>query len=1152
VAGESSKPESIFFAALEKPTAEEQAAYLDQACGQDTDLRRRVEKLLAAQPNVGKFLEEPLTDLEDVAEPAASQEGPGTVIGPYKLLQEIGEGGFGFVYMAEQLEPVRRLVALKIVKPGMDTREVIARFEAERQALAMMDHSNIARILDAGAPESGRPYFVMELVKGVPITEFCDKNNFEPKKRLELFMTVCRAVHHAHQKGVIHRDIKPSNIMITLHDGDPIPKVIDFGVSKAISQRLTEKTLFTRYGQMIGTPQYMSPEQAEMSGLDVDTRTDVYSLGVLLYELLTGTTPLEGEKLRTAGYSEMVRMIQTEEPAKPSTRVSSLGDSQTVVCEHRSADAKRLRQMFRGDLDWIVMKALEKHRDRRYETANEFARDIARHLNDEPVHAGPPSAAYLLSKIVRRNKLAFFAATAVLFALILGLAAAIWGFANANYHRDIAEVATNDAIVQRDEARKARAAADEARQVAADRALKFERQNYRLHLAAADEAILNENPFRCHEELQSCLPELRDWGWWFVKRRLDNAPSPLVILGRQQPIFTPDGKHLIAAGVAGSADEHNVLIWDLTARDIVGKYGAGQRLSALSMSPNGRFLAGGGVDGTLILWDRETRRRFWTVKEHGRYFDCLSVLESGLVASANSDGTLKVFERSDGSVRFSLTLKDPELRGASKRRLPPEPRKVMFSPDGRWIAVGSKPPKDGRPLVNSKPAEIIDASTGKQVAQFADGHFLPTFSPDRRTIATARLDDGYSKIVLFSWDGNDLTEEHSWQVGDDVKNPVYDLCFNPDGAHLAVMRRRYDLKVWDVKTNEQIASWERDQFRADWLAIHPEKNQIAFYHVDRRIHLWNYSGGVKEATVTKLEDPAKLVRFSPNGKLIAVGSDASVTVLDAASGNVVFKTRGKLANTPWLEDNVRLVVIRDNTIEIWNAQTGIFDRSLSETSEDQIGTFVSHDGRTLTSVGGRDWRIRSWDIDTGELLKDFPYNVNVAGVLDMSHETKRVAMGNESSTIEIWDTESQSLTHTLKTPARLYFTLRFSRDGKRLFIGELGGHGLTVHDFGAEREFQFQGAGMIVASFAVSPDGAQLVAQIFPVDNFSAKKVTVYDVETSQPLVTLLSSHEALRKPPPSKDSGLLQFDWSADGQRIAATVPVSGKLYIWTLPHGP
>src|SRR5262249_14169151 len=305
----------VFWSALQLPSDEERQAYLDRACGGDHELRRLVEKLLRAQPKAADFLEQPLVKPQTTVDEPIS-EGPGSIIGPYKLLEQIGEGGFGVVFMAEQTQPVRRKVALKVLKLGMDTRQVVARFEAERQALAIMDHPNIAHVFDGGETASGRPYFVMELVRGIPITDFCDQNHLSVRERLELFVSVCQAVQHAHQKGVIHRDLKPSNVLVTLHDGTPVVKVIDFGIAKALGQQLTERTVFTNFAQMIGTPLYMSPEQAQLSGLDVDTRSDIYSLGVLLYELLTGTTPLDQERLKTAGFDEIRRMIREEEPAR--------------------------------------------------------------------------------------------------------------------------------------------------------------------------------------------------------------------------------------------------------------------------------------------------------------------------------------------------------------------------------------------------------------------------------------------------------------------------------------------------------------------------------------------------------------------------------------------------------------------------------------------------------------------------------------------------------------------------------------------------------------------------------------------------------------------------------------------------------------------
>ncbi len=427
------RAKAIFHAASEVSPAD-RAAFLEAACGDDAELRAEVATLLDAQRDAGSFL-----DVETVTTPASSpSEGPGTRVGRYKLLQKIGEGGFGSVYMAEQEEPVRRKVALKIIKLGMDTKQVIARFEAERQALALMDHPNIARVLDAGATSTGRPFFVMELVRGVPITKYCDENNLSTRDRLELFLGVCGAVQHAHQKGIIHRDIKPSNVMITLHDGTPVPKVIDFGIAKATSHRLTEKTLFTQYHQFIGTPEYMSPEQAEMSGLDVDTRTDIYSLGVLLYELLTGTTPVDPVKLRSIAYSEIHQLIRDTDPQRPSTRVSTLGDAATDTARHRSTDARTLRRSLSGDLDWIVMKALEKDRTRRYETANGFMLDIRRHLDDEPVLASPPTPAYRFRKFVSRNRTAVSVAVVVAVALLAGLGLATYGFIQADRERAIA------------------------------------------------------------------------------------------------------------------------------------------------------------------------------------------------------------------------------------------------------------------------------------------------------------------------------------------------------------------------------------------------------------------------------------------------------------------------------------------------------------------------------------------------------------------------------------------------------------------------------------------------------------------------------------------------------------------------------------------
>jgi serine/threonine protein kinase len=433
--------DDVFCAAIELTAPAERAAYLDQVCGGDVEMRRRVERLLAAHTQAGSFLA-----ARPAVAPATADlpgESPGLVIGPYKLLQVIGEGGMGTVWMAEQVRPVQRKVAFKIIKAGMDSRAVLARFEAERQALALMDHPNIAKVLDAGATTSGRPYFVMELVKGDSITHYCDEHRLTPRERLELFMPVCQAIQHAHQKGIIHRDIKPSNILVAPYDGKPVVKVIDFGVAKATGQRLTEKTLFTEFGAVVGTLEYMSPEQAELNNQDIDTRSDIYSLGVLLYELLTGSTPLQRGRLKQAAMMEVLRLIREEEPPRPSTRLSTTEELPSVAA-NRGLEPKKLSGLVRGDLDWIAMKALDKDRGRRYETANGLALDVQRFLADEPVFARPPSSAYRFRKMVRRNKRAVTAAAVILVLVLVGAAVSTWQAIRAT----IAERQTSEALAQ--------------------------------------------------------------------------------------------------------------------------------------------------------------------------------------------------------------------------------------------------------------------------------------------------------------------------------------------------------------------------------------------------------------------------------------------------------------------------------------------------------------------------------------------------------------------------------------------------------------------------------------------------------------------------------------------------------------------------------
>jgi eukaryotic-like serine/threonine-protein kinase len=490
----------LFTAALDLPDPPARAAFVDRECAGDPDLRRRVDVLLAAHDAPEVALERPLVVTVDQPE-AADQAG--TIIdGKYKLLEPVGEGGMGEVWVADQLEPIRRRVALKLIKAGMDTKNVLARFEAERQALALMDHPNIAKVLDAGTTPDGRPFFAMELVKGTSITEFCDARKLTPRERLELFVPVCQAIQHAHQKGIIHRDIKPSNILVALHDERPVPKVIDFGVAKAVGQQLTEKTIYTGLGALVGTPAYMAPEQATFNQLDIDTRADVYALGVLLYELLAGSPPFEPARLKKAAFDELLRMVREEEPPRPSARLST-SEARASIAAVRQTDPDRLSKLMRGELDWIVMKALEKDRGRRYETANGFAQDVQRYLTGEAVLAHPPSPAYRLRKALRRNRRVVGAATAVILALVAGIVGTSLGLVRAERQRAAAEWERDE----KDRARQAaEASAEEARQ-AADRE-RAERKQSDAVAGVVEAVFRGLNPRAARTDEASVLKQL--------------------------------------------------------------------------------------------------------------------------------------------------------------------------------------------------------------------------------------------------------------------------------------------------------------------------------------------------------------------------------------------------------------------------------------------------------------------------------------------------------------------------------------------------------------------------------------------------------------------------------------------------------------------
>ena len=1010
----------------------------------------------------------------------------------------------GTVYRADQTAPVKRQVALKLIKIGMDSRAVLARFDAERQALALMDHANIARVYDGGTTAAGQPFFVMELVTGMPITEYCDRHRFPVRARLELFASVCQAVQHAHQKGIIHRDLNPRNVLVTELDGRPAAKVIDFGVAKATEFKLTDQTLADT-GAIVGTPAYMSPEQADPSTVDIDTRTDIYALGVILYELLAGSPPLDAKKFKRGAVLEMLRMVREVDPLKPSAKAST-SEALPSIAASRGIEPAQLKRAIEGDLDWIVMMALEKDRSRRYETANGFAADVLRHLAHEPVAAAPPSRAYRLRKFVRKNRGAMIAASLVVLALLAGIAGTSWGL----FRAARALTAEGKRVTERDEALKKGAERAKERDVA-NNELKHRLgiSNFNLARSAYD----NRDVILAAERLDDVPPQQRGWEWHYLKQQARGGVFTLYgHTGHVSSVsFSPDGTRI----VTGSGD-NTAKVWDAhtgtTLQDLKGHMSS---VTSVSFSPDSTRIVTGSGDRTAKVWDARSGALLLELNGHSSWVLSVSFSPDGTrIVTASRDNTTKVWDARTGTALL-------ELKGHTN-----PVRSVSFSPDGtRIITSGGERDKPGE-------ATVWDARTGAILLEL-EGHrdrvWSVAFNPDGTRIVTGS-NDQTAKV----WDartGTALLELRGHTGG------LSAVSFSPDGTRIVTGSWDNTAKVWDARTGKALLELKGHTGEVTSVAFSPDGTGIITGSYDQTAKIWDARTGTAQLELHGHTSYVRSVSFSPDDTRIVTGSwDNTARVWDVRSGTTVLELKGHaegLRSASFSPDGTRIVTgSNDQTAMVWDARTGTPLLGLKGHTGGVTSVSFSPDGARIVT-GSEDKTATVWDARTGTGLLELKGHAGGVTSVSFSPDGTRIVTGSGDSTAKVWDARTGRATLDLKGHASAVTSVSFSSDGTRIVTGSADSTAKVWDARTGRATLVFNGHASALTSGWFSSDGTRIVTG--SPDN-TAK---VWDVRTGTALLEL-KGHT----------NSVTSVAFSSDGTRIV-TGSGDNTVKVWDARTG-